>query len=77
MSELGSVSSPKKKFVVTIEEHISGNFVVYADDLEEAIRITETKYKNGKFVVDSSVPTSCLMMVQCEDSDAVTEWREF
>lgn len=46
----------KKRYTVTIEEHISGEFIVHADNLNEALRVAELNYRWGVFVVKPTVP---------------------
>lgn len=40
------------KFVIAIEEVVSQNFEVEAEDAGEAIEIAEEKYKKGEFVLE-------------------------
>ena len=63
------------KFTVTIEEHISQDFEVEANTLEEAMQIAEDKYYGGEFVLDNSDVTAKLMMA--DDGNKQTEWEEF
>ena len=41
------------KFKVTIEEHISQQFEVEADDERQAEDVAREKYRSGEFVVDN------------------------
>ena len=67
-----------KKFRITIEEHISQEFIVEAKDIDEAMEIAQQKYDNGEFVVDNcNAPTAKLMMAENEESGEATEWEEF
>jgi len=68
---------PTKTYTVTIEEHIAGEFKVYADSLDDAEDIAELKYGCGEFVVESGTPTCRLMMVVDNETGLSTEWREF
>lgn len=72
-----SDSAPKKKFTVTIEEHISGGFSVCADSLYEALEIAEEKYFQGEFIVNSAPPSCRLITAHDNETDSATEWREF
>lgn len=64
-------------FKVTIEEHISQEFEVEANDIGEAMEIAEQKYNDGEFVVESNIPTAKLMMAEDEFGAECTEWEEF
>lgn len=66
-----------EKFKIVIEEHISQEFVVEAEDIETAMEIAAKKYENGEFVVDPSNPTAKLMCAENEDGTECTEWEEF
>ena len=63
------------KITVTIEEHISQSFEVEADTLEEAMQISEDKYRSGEFVLENANVTARLMMA--ENNYEATEWEEF
>lgn len=65
-----------KRFVVTIEEHISQAFEVEANDIEEAMEIAEEKYNDGEFVLEPGNVTTKLMMADDGEGDC-TEWTEF
>lgn len=66
-----------KTFRITIEEHISQEFIVEATDIDEAMDIAEQKYYNGEFVVELGLPTARLMQAESEDGTECTEWEEF
>jgi len=68
---------PTKTYTVTIEEHISGEFKVYADSFDDAEGIAKLKYGRGEFVVESAPPTCRMMMVMDNETELSTEWREF
>lgn len=63
------------KITVTIEEHISQDFEVEADTLEEAMEIADDKYHSGEFVLDNANVTAKLMMA--ENDDEIIPWEEF
>ena len=67
----------KKRYTVTIEEHISGEFIVHADNLNEALRVAELNYRQGVFVVEPAVPTCRQMMALEESTNKATEWVKF
>lgn len=67
----------KKSYTVTIEEHISGEFIVHADNLNEALRVAELNYRWGVFVVEPTVPTCRQMMAREESTNKATEWVRF
>ena len=62
------------KITVTIEEHISQDFEVEADTLEEAMEIAEDKYRSGEFVLENANVAARLMMA--DDGNKQTEWEE-
>lgn len=65
-----------KKYVITIEELVSKEFVVEAKDAEEAMEIAEKKYKSGKFVLDPGKLVAKQMAIT-EPDDGATEWCDF
>lgn len=65
-----------KRYVITIEELVSKEFVVEAKDAEEAMEIAEKKYKNGEFVLDPGDLVTKQMAITGPDDEA-TEWCEF
>ena len=44
--------SEKKKFIVTIEEMVSEDFEIIAENEEKAEKIATEKYNNGEFVLE-------------------------
>lgn len=66
-----------QKFRITIEEHISQEFIVEATNIDEAMEIAEQKYHEGAFVVEPGLPTARLMQAESEDGAERTEWEEF
>lgn len=65
-----------KKYVITIEELISQNFVVEANDAEEAMEIAEKKYNNNEFILESGNLVTKQMAITEPENEA-TEWCEF
>ena len=63
------------KITITIEEHISQDFEVEADTVEEAMEIAAQKYYDCEFVINSADVTAKLMMA--DDGENCTEWEEF
>lgn len=63
------------KITITIEEHISQDFEVEADTIEEAVEIAAQKYYDCEFVINSADMTAKLMMA--DDGENCTEWEEF
>lgn len=63
------------KITITIEEHISQDFEVEADTIEEAMEIAAQKYYDCEFVINSADVTAKLMMA--DDGENCTEWEEF
>ncbi len=68
---------PSGTYTVTIEEHIAGEFKVYADSFDDAEDVARLKYSRGEFVVEPGTPTCRLMMVVDDETGLSTEWREF
>jgi len=64
------------KIKVTIEEHISQEFEIEAEDIGDALEKAEQMYNGGELVVDAfNAPTCKLMMA--DDGEMTTEWVEF
>lgn len=64
------------KYIVTIEETISQDFVVEADDVGEALSIARTKYRDGQLVVEFPSNVSAQGAITFPESE-VTEFTEF
>lgn len=63
------------KIKVIIEEHISKEMEIEADDIDEAMEKAEEYYYNGEFAVDTlGIPNCTLMMA--DDGECQTEWVE-
>jgi len=65
-----------KEYTITIEETIAQEFKVMADNLENAVALTETNYENGKLVLENGEVQSKKIAVIKPDEE-VTEWIEF
>ncbi len=65
-----------KEFTIAVEETLVQEFKVMADSTEDAINITEKKYKDGELVLESGEVQFRHMAVlsPCEEE---IEWIEF
>ena len=66
-----------KKFKIVIEEHVSGEFEIEAENTGKAFEIAEKNYYEGKFVLEPGNVTSRLMSVETADGKECSEWIEF
>ena len=66
-----------KKFIVTIEEKVSEEFEVLAEDNEEAEKIAAEKYRNGEFVLEPGNLVAKQMEIHNVTDDKWTDWIEF
>ncbi|MDD4125997.1 MAG: DpnD/PcfM family protein [Eubacteriales bacterium] len=66
----------KRKFVVVIEETVSDEFIVYAENESEALETAEQKYKAGEFVLEPG-NVSFRQKALVEKSSKPLEWIEF
>lgn len=71
-----NMSNGFKKFKVTIEEVASQEFVIEADDLEEAEEKARKMYKTGKLVLENAELTSANLMASTMDGSISTSWSE-
>lgn len=64
------------KYTITIEETVTKDFEVEANDAEEAYKIAEQKYNSGEFVLD---PGECQFkqIAITAPSNEATEWKQF
>lgn len=67
----------KKKFIVTIEETISQDFEVIAENEEDAIDIAIEKYNNGEFCLSPGTLVAKQMAVENVTDNLFTDWFEF
>ena len=73
----GNEMKEKKKYNITIEETVSQDFVVFADDDEEAKTIAIENYKNEKFVLEPGNLEAKQMQIRNLTDHEITEWIEF
>lgn len=66
-----------EKFIVTIEEMVSDDFEVLAENYEEAEKIAVEKYKNGEFVLEPGNLVAKQMKIHNITDDVRTDWIEF
>lgn len=66
-----------RKFIVTIEETISQNFEVCAEDENEAEKIAREKYDCAEFVLEPGNLILKKMFVQDESCENKNGWIEF
>ena len=65
-----------RKYNVVIEEVVSENFTIEADNIHEALKIEEQGYKNGKFVLCPGHLIAKQISANDEKGNYV-EWYEF
>ena len=63
------------KIKVIIEEHISREMEIEAEDLEEAMEKAEEYYYDGEFAADTLGIPNCVLMM-ADDGEIQTEWTE-
>ena len=66
-----------RQYLVTIEEHISQEVSIQAEDIAQAMDKAKAAYCRGQLVVQPSAPVARLMMARSEDTKEETEWKEF
>lgn len=66
----------KEKYKIVIEETISKEFEVEAEDAEGALQTAQDKYNSGEFVIDTCNVNSRQMAVMEPDNEQ-TEFKEF
>lgn len=67
----------KRVYRITIEEMVSKEFEVIAEDDAEAEKIATEKYNNGEFLLDPGNLVSKQMAVHNIADDYWTDWIEF
>ena len=66
-----------KKFCVVIEETVSEEFEVEAENKDDAIKKAVEKYKNGEFILSPGNLESKKISVVDDDNDKISEWIPF
>ena len=66
-----------KKFKIVIEEHVSGEFEIEAEDMGKAFEISEKNYYDVKFVIEPGNVTIRFMFLETTDGEECSEWIEF
>ena len=66
-----------KKFKIIIEEHVSEEFEVEAENMKEAFNIAEKKYYSGEFVLEPGNVLHKFIFGETVDGKESTEWIEF
>lgn len=64
------------KIKVIIEERISKEMEIEAEDIEDAMEKAEEYYYNGEFAVDTLGIPNCTLMY-ADDGQYQTDWVEF
>ncbi|MDE7207283.1 MAG: DpnD/PcfM family protein [Lachnospiraceae bacterium] len=67
----------RKLFQVVIEETVSEHFDVYANNMEEAIKIAEDQYNKGQFNLSPGNLIDKKLFVIDKDFNLEKEWTEF
>jgi len=67
----------RKRYTVTIEEHITQEFSVEARDICYAAQTAVEQYSQGVLVVQPSAPNARLVMARDDETGEMTEWKEF
>lgn len=66
-----------KKYKIIIEEHVSEEFTVEAENMEEALNKAENNYYKGEFVLEPGNVVNRLISGKAIDGKEYTEWTEF
>lgn len=67
----------KKLFKIVIEETVSDEFEVYADNLDDAVQIAKSNYSKGKFVLSPGNISNKKLAVIDMDNNSEYEWSDF
>lgn len=65
-----------KKYVVTIEEVVSEEFVLEADSLDKAIEKTIANYNEGSFVLEPGNLIETNILIKNEENNESSDWFE-
>lgn len=65
------------KFIITVEEMISKEFEVDANDMDTALEIAEERYNNGEYVLSPGNLVCKQISGDCPETGEATEWYEF
>ena len=65
------------KFIVNIEEVVSENFEVEANNMEQALEFARRAYENGEFVLEPGELITTRISVFDEVSNEWSEYEEF
>lgn len=66
----------KTKYKITIEETLSEEFEIEADNIHEALRMAQEDYKNGTLVL-SPGELICKQICAAEEGGDYVDWYEF
>lgn len=66
----------KRKYSIIIEETISENFEIEAEDIDEALKVAKQKYKNGEIVLNPGNLIFKQISASDEKGNSV-DWHEF
>lgn len=65
-----------KKYIIAIEETITDEFEVEAENADTALKMAENKYRKGEFILSpGEIQFKQMRIVQPESSS--TKWSEF
>ena len=67
----------KKLFKIVIEETVSDEFEVYADNLDDAVQIVKSNYNKGKFVLSPGNISGKKLAVIDMNNNSEYEWIDF
>lgn len=70
------IDKTKTKYTVTIEEMVSQDFEVYANDIDEALDIAEKKYNDGELVLAHG-NLVCKQISATDNNGDCVDWYEF